>query len=177
MLHDYEATIQSKKGAIIFAVMGGKLSEGINFSDDLGRGVITIGIPFPNANEAETKEQMNSYVNLMFESGSGKSQKQLETDFLESSSMRIMNQTIGKIFNIDNICIDFLGRAIRHKNDYASIIMIDERINRSSIVERLPKWIFPSIRDRSGKFDFSFRDVSQVKTLNYQIIYYLNLVF
>ena len=96
MLHDYEATIHSKNGAIMFAVMGGKLSEGINFSDDLGRGIITIGIPFPNVNEVETKEQMNSYVNLMFESGSGKTRKQLETDFLESSSMRIMNQTIGK---------------------------------------------------------------------------------
>lgn len=57
----------------------------------------------------------------------------------------------------------FLGRAIRHKNDYASIIMIDERINRESIIQRLPKWILPSLLDRSGKFGASFRSVTQVK--------------
>jgi hypothetical protein len=43
--------------------------------------------------------------------------------------------------------------------------MIDERINRNSMVERLPKWILPSISDRSGKFDSSFRSVSQVRML------------
>ena len=95
MLQEYEAVIHSKKGAIIFSVMGGKLSEGINFNDDLGRGIITIGIPFPNVNEAETKEQMDAFIKLMFESGCLRSRKQLEKDFLESSSMRIINQTIG----------------------------------------------------------------------------------
>lgn len=96
MLQNYERTIISKKGAILFAVMGGKLSEGINFSDDLGRGIITVGLPYPNVNEIETKEQMNAYIKLMLESGSEKTRKQLEADFLESCCMRIMNQTIGK---------------------------------------------------------------------------------
>lgn len=34
---DYEKTIHNSKGALIFGVMGGKLSEGINFSDDMAR--------------------------------------------------------------------------------------------------------------------------------------------
>lgn len=76
--------------------MGGKLSEGINFNDNLGRGIISIGLPYPNVNEIETREQMNAYVNIMTKSGSEKSKKQLEADFLENSCMRILNQTIGK---------------------------------------------------------------------------------
>jgi chromosome transmission fidelity protein 1 len=32
-------------------VIGGKLSEGINFSDDLARGIIVFGLPFMNVKE------------------------------------------------------------------------------------------------------------------------------
>lgn len=95
MLADYELIVRSNSGAIIFAVMGGKLSEGINFSDDLGRGVITVGMPYPNIHDLEIQEQMNAYINLMIKFGSDRTKKQLETDFLETSCMRIMNQTIG----------------------------------------------------------------------------------
>lgn len=96
MLADYETSVRSKSGALIFAVMGGKLSEGINFSDDLGRGVITVGMPYPNIHDLEIREQMNAYKSLMLSHGTDKTSKQLETDFLESSCMRVMNQTIGK---------------------------------------------------------------------------------
>jgi len=100
LLNEFEKTIHSSKaGAIIFAVMGGKLSEGINFADDLGRGIITIGLPYPNRNEIEVQEQIKAYVSHLRKLGTIKSEKQLESDYLESICMRTINQTIG-IFNI-----------------------------------------------------------------------------
>lgn len=42
--------------------MGGKLSEGINFSDNLVRSLIVLGLPYPSIKSAEIREKM-SYLN------------------------------------------------------------------------------------------------------------------
>lgn len=34
-------------------MIGGSLSEGINFSDDLARGVVIFGMPYANSQEIE----------------------------------------------------------------------------------------------------------------------------
>jgi chromosome transmission fidelity protein 1 len=35
----------------------------------------------------------------------------------------------------------FIGRAIRHINDYSTIVLLDKRYGRTSVQTKLPEWI------------------------------------
>ncbi|XP_031369791.1 ATP-dependent DNA helicase DDX11 isoform X3 [Apis dorsata] len=107
----------SQNGSLLFSVVGGKLSEGLNFSDDLGRCIIVVGMPYPNIKSLELQEKMK-YLNENITPDAGQ-------NFYENSCMKAVNQCI--------------GRAIRHINDYSTVILLDKRyIHKTKI---LPHWI------------------------------------
>lgn len=122
---------RSSRGALLLAVTGGSLSEGINFSDRLGRGVIVVGLPFPNPHSAEWKSKM-AYISSKA-SASGQDGKAAAREFYENVCMRAVNQCI--------------GRAIRHQNDYAAILMMDRRYGTKRIQDKLPGWIRGSLKE------------------------------
>ncbi|GMK54061.1 hypothetical protein CspeluHIS016_0106470 [Cutaneotrichosporon spelunceum] len=117
---------RARTGALLFAVVGGKLSEGINFSDRLGRCVIMVGLPFANVRSVELQERMR-YVERL--PGAG---KDAARELYENLCMRTVNQSI--------------GRAIRHANDYATILLVDNRYARPRVRGKLPKWIGEGVR-------------------------------
>ncbi|EQC25735.1 hypothetical protein, variant [Saprolegnia diclina VS20] len=113
-------------GGLLFSVVGGKMSEGINFSDDLARCVVMVGLPYPNPHDAELLQQMK----YMEASGA----KLTSHEFYSNMCMKAVNQSI--------------GRSIRHQKDYASIVLLDRRYNTPIIRSRLPQWI----NDRTQAF-------------------------
>ncbi|XP_067392340.1 ATP-dependent DNA helicase DDX11 isoform X1 [Emydura macquarii macquarii] len=110
-------------GALLFSVVGGKMSEGINFSDDLGRCVVMVGMPYPNIKSPELQEKM-AYLDKTMPRTAGQAPSRR---LIENLCMKAVNQSI--------------GRAIRHQKDFASILLLDHRYARPSIFNKLPQWI------------------------------------
>ncbi|KAE8781956.1 Fanconi anemia group J protein [Hordeum vulgare] len=117
----------AKGGAAFLAVCRGKVSEGIDFSDDNARVVVIVGIPFPNVNDVQVKlkkkynDSYKSSKNLL--SGS---------EWYCHQAFRALNQAA--------------GRCIRHKLDYGGIILIDERYQEERNLLHISKWLKNSIK-------------------------------
>ncbi|XP_074862527.1 ATP-dependent DNA helicase DDX11 isoform X2 [Carettochelys insculpta] len=132
-------------GALLFSVVGGKMSEGINFSDDLGRCVAMVGMPYPNIKSPELQEKM-AYLDKTMPRAVGQPPSKM---LIENLCMKAVNQSI--------------GRAIRHQKDYASILLLDHRYARPSVFSKLPQWI----KDRTEikpAFGLAFAALSKVST-------------
>ncbi|OTB02403.1 hypothetical protein M426DRAFT_197331 [Hypoxylon sp. CI-4A] len=141
-------TPSSRNGALLLSVVGGKMSEGINFSDRLGRCVVVVGLPYPNINSPDWKARIEYIESTTLErlttsnpsaprSEALATSKQAARDFYENACMRAVNQSI--------------GRAIRHRNDYAAIVLVDRRFATDRIRGKLPGWIRGGLVDGSEK--------------------------
>eukprot|EP00730_Choanoeca_flexa_P017388 TRINITY_DN8368_c0_g1_i3.p1 TRINITY_DN8368_c0_g1~~TRINITY_DN8368_c0_g1_i3.p1 ORF type:complete len:858 (+),score=172.32 TRINITY_DN8368_c0_g1_i3:387-2960(+) len=130
VLAQYASSIDKGKGALILCVVGGKLSEGINFKDRLGRCVVMFGLPFPNLHSPELKEKM-AYLKQNQQEGK-KGQPDKGQEYYYNLCMKAVNQSI--------------GRAIRHQHDYAAILLVDVRYSEARIHKRLPTWISKHMR-------------------------------
>ncbi|XP_031391340.1 Fanconi anemia group J protein isoform X2 [Punica granatum] len=137
-----------KEGAAFLAVCRGKVSEGIDFSDNNARAVIVVGIPFPNVNDIQVglKKKYNDTY---------KSSKNLlsGSEWYCQQAFRALNQAV--------------GRCIRHMDDYGAIILLDERYREERNRAYISKWIRNSIQ-LYDDFDISveglksfFRDVKE----------------
>ncbi|NXU03263.1 DDX11 helicase, partial [Buphagus erythrorhynchus] len=132
-------------GALLLSVVGGKMSEGINFSDDLGRCVIMVGMPYPNIRSPELQEKMT---------------------WLDKTMPRAAGQAPSKVL-IENLCMkavnQSIGRAIRHQKDFASILLLDHRYTRPAIFNKLPQWIRERTQVKPA-FGSAFAALRKVRT-------------
>ncbi|KAK2971189.1 hypothetical protein RJ640_008613 [Escallonia rubra] len=107
------------KGAILLAVVGGKVSEGINFSDGMGRCIVMVGLPYPSPSDIELMERVKhieglgdttsfkapKLVNNQSHKGDAqagfdilRSCKQRGREYYENLCMKAVNQSIGTCY-------------------------------------------------------------------------------
>ena len=178
---------QAKKrctGGVLLCVVGGKLSEGINFGDDLGRCVIMVGLPYPNPSDPELQERLKFVDKCALEdkmtlgapaaaAAAGTSQ-QVDQSFSQpprgsqgamTGSTTTSGDTSASREHYSNLCMkavnQCIGRAIRHRSDYAAVILVDvryaqEQTTRAAgvahgkaqfrgVLAKLPGWIQQSL--------------------------------
>uniref|UniRef100_A0A3Q2XFD4 DNA 5'-3' helicase n=1 Tax=Hippocampus comes TaxID=109280 RepID=A0A3Q2XFD4_HIPCM len=122
----YNAIKSSEKidGALLLAVCRGKVSEGLDFTDDNARAVVTIGIPFPNIKNLQVELKMK------YNDQHSKSRGLLPGHhWYEMQAYRALNQA--------------LGRCIRHRKDWGALILVDDRFrnNPNKYIKGLSKWV------------------------------------
>ncbi|KAF2323360.1 hypothetical protein GH714_034835 [Hevea brasiliensis] len=166
VLREYKETIDglstrpkdvaAHSGAILLAVVGGKISEGINFSDGMGRCIVMVGLPYPNPSDIELIERVK-YIESLGESNSMKTPKISVSDEYFSGDVQVAFSVLrsckrrGKEY-YENLCMkavnQSIGRAIRHIKDYAAILLVDARYASDSSkrsfshqTNKLPQWI------------------------------------
>uniref|UniRef100_A0A3Q2G9H1 DNA 5'-3' helicase n=1 Tax=Cyprinodon variegatus TaxID=28743 RepID=A0A3Q2G9H1_CYPVA len=115
---------EERDGALLIAVCRGKVSEGLDFTDDNARAVVTIGIPFPNIKDLQVELKMK------YNDQHCKSRGLLPGHrWYEIQAYRALNQA--------------LGRCIRHRNDWGALILVDDRYknNPERYITGLSKWV------------------------------------
>ncbi len=119
----YCEEIQERSGkAMLWSVVGGSLSEGINFSDALARTVVMVGIPFPNPNDVVLLERAKRF------GGSSSA-------FADALATRAVGQSV--------------GRAIRHVKDFACVVLLDARYTDPECKVGPPAWMKQSVSIQS----------------------------
>ena len=140
---EYAEAIKCTGKCILIAVFRGKMSEGISFNDANARGVICVGIPFPNAFDRAitAKKKYNDEQRII-----NKKHDILPGDqwYLQQAYRAIAQA---------------LGRCIRHAADYGTIILMDSRhcddgspVDGVCLAQRnLPKWMRHHVRNLSSR--------------------------
>ncbi|EOY26785.1 RAD3-like DNA-binding helicase protein isoform 1 [Theobroma cacao] len=159
ILKEYKEAIDNpapRSGAILLAVVGGKISEGINFSDGMGRCIVMVGLPYPSPSDIELLERVK-HIEGLGDSSTMKSLKLLSCEEYNGGDIQAAFNILrsctrrGKEY-YENLCMkavnQSIGRAIRHINDYAAILLVDIRYASDSSKRsfshpssKLPQWI------------------------------------
>ncbi|XP_075032722.1 regulator of telomere elongation helicase 1 [Mixophyes fleayi] len=143
----YYEKIQSPNGsgASFLAVCRGKASEGLDFADCNGRGVIITGLPYPPRMDPRVVLKMQ-FLDEMRRTGESTGKYLSGQEWYRQQASRAVNQAI--------------GRVIRHREDYGAIFLCDHRFSKSDSRAQLPSWVRPYVRVYDN-FGHIIRDVSQ----------------
>ncbi|XP_051832730.1 regulator of telomere elongation helicase 1 isoform X2 [Antechinus flavipes] len=142
----YEKIVCPKSnGAAFMAVCRGKASEGLDFADMNGRGVIITGLPFPPRMDPRVILKMQFLDEMRGKSGTG-GQYLSGHEWYRQQASRAVNQAI--------------GRVIRHRQDFGAIFLCDHRFTNNDARAQLPSWVRPYVKVYDN-FGHIIRDAAQ----------------
>lgn len=140
----HRANVDSGHGSILLAVCRGKVSEGIDFSDEYGRAVVITGLPYPSAMDPKVvlkREYADEEAKRLRAQNAGNQMNDGTDKILNGAqwytvqALRAVNQAA--------------GRAIRHRFDYGAILLCDERFQSVPLQGQISKWLRPSVKVHS----------------------------
>lgn len=132
-------------GAAFLAVCRGKASEGLDFADANGRGVMVTGLPYPPRLDPRVVLKMQ-FLDEMRGQGGAAGQFLSGHDWYRQQASRAVNQAI--------------GRVIRHRHDYGAVFLCDHRFAYPDARAQLPSWVRPHVKVYDS-FGHVVRDVAQ----------------
>ncbi|KAL0235413.1 hypothetical protein GEMRC1_001995 [Eukaryota sp. GEM-RC1] len=118
IIQNHISACYSGRGSLLFAVVRGRVSEGVDLSGPLARAVIVIGVPFRNVTDPSLKARLG-YTSIKYS----------------------INQSDWLVWDAMRAAIQCVGRCIRSKRDYGLIVLADKRFSRSDRVDKLPLWL------------------------------------
>jgi len=156
-ISEYKKFISAPKspGAILMGVCRGKISEGIDFSDDMCRAVVVTGLPFAPYMDPKVKLKREFLDAALATAkarpsidggfGNGKLPMKVEapTTIKTLSGGEWYNQQAHRAVN------QAIGRVIRHRHDYGAVLLLDHRFAEGRNRDGLSKWLRPHLRDET----------------------------
>ncbi|KAL7674086.1 hypothetical protein ACOME3_000366 [Neoechinorhynchus agilis] len=141
--------MKSNSEFLLFAVFRGRASEGIDFADDMARCVVCVGLPYPNIKELgiDLKKKYNDRQRGLLLPGGNKRK--------EFYIYRALNQA--------------LGRCLRHRNDWGSIVLVDERFTTGwqRYGSYVSSWIRNKVKFYKRRSDQFLNDLEDFNKLQY----------
>ncbi|KAJ3052794.1 Fanconi anemia group J protein [Rhizophlyctis rosea] len=160
---DYSRAVKSGEGGVMICVQRGKMSEGIDFPNDLVRAVVIVGIPFPKTKDLKVKEK-KAWNDWRKQSSKDDAPGLTGSEWYEVQAYRAVNQS--------------LGRCIRHKEDWGAIVFLDERFQESKSQNMISRWArsrmrtftdFADAKQSLAKFFEERADAENLKTQEAQV--------
>ncbi|XP_057385950.1 regulator of telomere elongation helicase 1 isoform X4 [Balaenoptera acutorostrata] len=127
-------------------------SEGLDFADANGRGVIVTGLPYPPRMDPRVVLKMQFLDEMKGQNGARDQPPAPAPQFLSGhdwyrqQASRAVNQAI--------------GRVIRHRHDYGAVFLCDHRFSSADARAQLPSWVRPHVKVYDS-FGHVIRDVAQ----------------
>ncbi|CAN7951464.1 unnamed protein product, partial [Ixodes pacificus] len=119
-VHSHVEFVACGEVSILCAVHRGRISEGMDFADNLARVVVSIGIPFPSIvqDDVRLKMEFNDTTKPQVLNG---------REWYRIQAMRAVNQAV--------------GRCIRHSKDWGAMLLVDQRFLQCDTWKDMCNWI------------------------------------